>query len=959
MPLSDVDIIQLEKFVNLFVSIFEETLLNYHKNLVEEVPKAGKWAELVDWVIRMSTTGVLLGATTTDSNATAVGASLALPLLSLTLSNVGIHYNRQKLTKLTALLEVFQKNEERRIKIKKNLVEAAIFIFRSFEIKFKDVTINHSNELALLKLARDAVDRAFNFFYKNSSLLESEKNFFSSINITKAIILGQSKRYKSIFFIPNRHVGYSLDNGITTTQLYQETPVLKVASQAGNYSYKINNARNISDFRLVFEWEEEREEVNTPIQWGVDDEIMLFENRPYKKTKLFMETILSSLTLVYLTEEKLQEIQERIFDGMNQSSSNLEQSLKRELEEVKTYIRKDVIEEIDKLEENVSDIRDLMIVTLESLTTLKEGQDKISKKIVCLTERKFNFRESIDVALETLKKPPTKQIAESVLGKLKYYLSRIDASNNQGFYIPLDGCYDTSIHNRDRFPLFNKVIFSLRNSTNKTTLFILGEAGSGKTSFSIHLTQCLLASPLFSMKRLRILPLYIRLSSISEMKALKTTTIEDILKSHYKFSSKEIEFLLTNQQHFFCFIFDGIESDLDHNDFHFLHDLYDKFPLSYCIFTACLSKFRSEKYYKDLLIPVDIYGKQKLKFLQEKTIRLAPFNEKSKKNYINQYLDKGMGLALNYENVDAVYRRIQAIPSLDDIVGLPIFLMMTMEILPYLERFYQQEKIMLSSENIQKDLFHMYTHFVYRQAAAKIKEKKGIVDVKGVTIYDCILTYSIKLARLMKETGLVEIKENQLFASKDLFSTDSTSEASSSVSNQSNTFSKLTFDQYSGYKRCFSKKYDSYFFEDGDEFRIYKYGYQGCDFLHSCEIQGNVSYSFVHNKFLHYFYTLPDNKVRRNKIQEFMDNNKPSTDAKAGTSLKASISSIPLLPTRRASTSSVPLLPTRRASISSVPLLPTRRASTSRTLLLSTKKVGYLSTDNSPADDAVTIGPLM
>lgn len=52
-----------EKFVKLFVFLFEESLLTYHRTLVDKTPKLGKWADLAGCVIRIVTTGTLLSAT--------------------------------------------------------------------------------------------------------------------------------------------------------------------------------------------------------------------------------------------------------------------------------------------------------------------------------------------------------------------------------------------------------------------------------------------------------------------------------------------------------------------------------------------------------------------------------------------------------------------------------------------------------------------------------------------------------------------------------------------------------------------------------------------------------------------------------------------------------------------------------------------------------------------------------
>ncbi|MCZ6909042.1 MAG: hypothetical protein O7C55_04945, partial [Rickettsia endosymbiont of Ixodes persulcatus] len=339
----------LENFAVLFVSFFEDSLSNYHRNLVDDIPKAGKWAELVNWTLRITSNATTLGAASV-SYGTSVGTALALPLLSVVISDVGAAYNKRKMINLLNILEVYQKSKENQIKIRKNLIEAAIIIFKSFEIKFKQATLHGSYELAILKLARDAVDRVFNFFNKNALVFVAEEDFFRAFHVTKAIILGKSKRYKGIFAFPNRYLGYSLDNNITTTQLYEETPVLKVIFQQNNVCYRPINSRVISDFRLILDWEVE--EIVGPARWGIDDNIVLYENRKFRKLISSNPENLINLTIAQLSTEELEAKSQTIFAKMSYRNGALEKILKKELEEIRISIKDDVISEISKLERN-------------------------------------------------------------------------------------------------------------------------------------------------------------------------------------------------------------------------------------------------------------------------------------------------------------------------------------------------------------------------------------------------------------------------------------------------------------------------------------------------------------------------------------------------------------------------------------------------------------------------------
>lgn len=827
---------------------FEESLQTYHRSLIDKTPKPGKWADLVSCIIRIITTGTLLSATSATSASVgapvgaAVGAptsaSLMLPLLSLAVSDIGVHYNRKKLTSIIDLLDVYQENK---IKIRKNLIEAGILICKSFEIKFIQATAHGSYEFALFKLAHDAVDRAFNYFKKKSSVLDED--FFTPANITKAVILGKSKRHKNIFSIPNRHLGGVLDNGLSTKRLYQETPILKIVDHDENYCYQKKHAQDISDFRLVFDWEEE----GNTIQWGIDRKITLFENRQYKKKNCFTATTFNRLSLTYLSEEELEAKKERLFDLVSQHHDASEAALVQRLEEISLYIRDDITESLSNLEKSITDLKVVLLATIESVTVSEARQVDFKRNIGCLKERMFTVMGG-------------ELFFESMLARLKDHLATIVTVDDSILYTPLDACYDPATATENRFSLLTKVISYITNP-DKKTLLILAEAGSGKTSFSVYLSQYLLKTPLFSTQGYRVLPFYISVPSIQLIKP-ENKLIERLLKDYHNFNAQEIELLFENKQHIFCFIFDDI--DQPNVNFSLIQDLYQKFPASCCIFTACLSRFKLYEDAEKLLMPLNDKKEQ-----YEKTIYIAPFNEVSKKNYIREFLllkEKPV-LSSVYSDVERIYQRIKLIPGLNDLIGQAIFLMMTMAVFPYLEGFYQREKITPDLKHIQKDLLHLYTHLLYTQAADKIKQTKGINTVNGRSIYDCILSYTVNLAELMTATGIKEIDEDLLFARDDSFHAKA-----SSTSDLPNMFLQLTAEQSREYKRCFAKKYDPQLFKDGKDFKSYKYGYQGCVFLHTYGVSASVYHRFRHPKFLDYFCTF--NKQRRNKIQQFVDNYK-------------------------------------------------------------------------------------
>lgn len=833
----------LEDFTKVFVFFFEEALTTYHRNLVDQVSKPGKWADFFSCIIRIITTGTLLSATGATVGAPVgaiIGAptisSLLLPLASLAMSDLGIHYHRKKLIRIINLLVIYQQDKENKMKVRENLIAAGIKLFKSFEIKFGQVTCYTNHELALLKLAHDAVDRIFNFFDENSSELE-ESDFLTASNITKAVILGKSKRYRNIYSIPNRHLGYPLDHGLTTKRLYQETPVLKLTTTNENYCYKKNNSRDISDFRLVFEWEEA---VDPPIQWEDDDKIVLFGNRSYQKINSIPETTLNGLTLIHLSEEELEEKKQKILvDLSSQYQDVLGEAFKQELEAITEYMRNEFKDEANKFKKNITDLNSVIIATMESLTKLKEGQEDIKQQVKYLQEKKFPSGEE-------KKEEIIATSLSAILNRVKKYLDTIEAANDQGFYTPLDAHYDPATpNNSDRFSLLDKVIAFIENPQRKK-LLLLGEAGSGKTSFLIHLTQFLLKNPFFSTQNQHILAFYIRSSRIKS-KNLNMVTIEYLLQDYYHFNSQEIGLLFENHQQVYCFIFDDMDELDPALNRVLIEDIYNKFPSSHCIFTAYPHSLKLGQ------IPVDLFvslSKEK----EEEIIYVAPFNAFAKKDYIAKFKGKNLPFELAGEDEETIYQRIQAIPSLDNIIDKPIFLRMVMEVLVPLEKIYQQEKIIPESEYVRKDLFHIYTHTLTTRMAEKFKNDKGIKRIAALNMYDCILIYSVNLAKLMKETNILEIDENAL--------NDSTRDQSNLI---------LTHKQLNAYKKCFTKRYNPQLFKDSDDYKQHKYGYQGCLFVHTYGTPGNRSYAFSHKEFLNYFCTFDDAIPRRKKIQALID----------------------------------------------------------------------------------------
>lgn len=993
---------RLERFVANFVSIFEASLSAYYESLVEQIPKKGKWASLAGRVIDIAKGGVEApGAITRAPGMAAVQAAeqaggkvaiaSGLAFLGEVVSAIGTFQNRVELKKLIKILEIFQKDrDESRGEVRKNLVEAGVDIFRSFEIQFMAVKANKSWERAMLKLARDAAARVIYFYKKNP-----EEKFPAASSITKGVILGQSKRYKNTstgiphILYKGRTVKDSTGNKLRTGKLFETVSLVKIASQHENYCYKKEgiSSKYASQFRLFFQWEErecdlcltslipKKDTINTlpiissaayvrigtqlfyvdkikevctllkdgstksedkralesfdrelkiaqlspscttltnkdletitsiighthegNIHWE-EDGIVLQENREYKKTQ-------SSVTNVRreLTKDGIEKKQKEILSKIKERDPGLiEERLQKELEKVKKSIIQEIKGELGELEKHIKDIKDTVKATFIEVGKLGEGNEKIlelvkhygqaielseqaierSKDEIIDTIVKATF--AILAMLEEIKKKlvEDEQLTPAVvINRLKENLLasmqnkyKIENQNEYDFYTPelytpLYGCYDMSLCDTDRFNLLEKVIPFVEDSEQET-LLILGEAGSGKTVFSEYLTKYLLEHPPSAAGK-SFIPIYIRVSN-PKIKNIKETLIEDALKDRnsYNLNEKEIRLLLHDCQYSFCFIFDAVDElinkDYSFCNFYHTNEIHEKFPSNHCIFTARKSAFKSSSFETNFE-PIQEH-KGRLTSRRARTILLAPFNESDKIGYIRNFIEnRKLDEAWDCTSAEDIYQRIKNNPNLNEIVGLPILLMMTMSVLPYLEAFYKVKNKEHTAAEIKKDLLHMYTHNLFKRAEHKLAVNQYITEGIGryKTIYDVILKYSTALAEHMNKFKDNEISEEELFGSDDAF-------AASSTSSRPDAYQRNPrIDQY---KKFFCRTYRKDIYMTEEEYKLFKYGREGCEVLQPRGKPDFFVYAFIHSEFLDYFAMLTDDclGVRRKEIEDFMD----------------------------------------------------------------------------------------
>ncbi len=456
-----------------------------------------------------------------------------------------------------------------------------------------------------------------------------------------------------------------------------------------------------------------------------------------------------------------------------------------------------------------------------------------------------------DAIFKQLKAFELKEIIQQL--KLKQ-LAYVAGTQDNDLYTPLEGCYDLAEPNYQRFNLLSDIVMPFINDPNKTTLLILAEAGSGKTKFSEYLTEYLWLS---AAAKSELIPIYIRLSN-PNIKNAKERLLEDTLKA-YGLNDDQIITLLNDGCQHFCFIFDGVDElirkDTSYQNFYFTNHIHQRFPNSHCVFTSRLGAFVSANF-EELFKPMDKYGKSLPDNRCAKTISITPFDDKTKRLYISKYIRLRPMIGEGFTNVETIIKRLKSIPALYDIIGHPIFIMMTMNVLHFMEAFYKIHHEHLVTEVIQKDLFHMYTHHMYARASDKKKEQ-GIISVGKLSVYSILLEFSISLAQAMQESGLMEISEEALFSD--------------------NPFGDITIisNKLDKFKKFFCTVYDTTIYKREEHFHMFKIGREGCDLLRARGTPGNYTHAFLHDEFRSYFANLLPQVIthgRRKEIQEFIDN---------------------------------------------------------------------------------------
>lgn len=440
--------------------------------------------------------------------------------------------------------------------------------------------------------------------------------------------------------------------------------------------------------------------------------------------------------------------------------------------------------------------------------------------------------------------PPIEEIIQNLRQRVT---ATVQADQEQRLFVPLDSKYvdDTA---ENSFSLIDHV--TQFSTSPDRSIAIFGDAGTGKTQTAEFITTHLIE------QNPEAIVLYIKLSN-PMIENPRYDLIKETLIKTYNTPPQEADALIKHGQTEcpFIFIFDGVDELLNKNqdniDFPAANGIFSKFNNVHCIFTSRpnISGIADENL-RNLFNPNNEFQHHR----QARSVELLPFNQKSKDSYIAAYIRDVEKENVTPEKVERIRQRIQAIDFLDDIISKPIMMSLTMRVLKYLERFYEQKKeTKRTSDDVRRDLYDLYIFKLF----ARAKSKPGEKNPPDCSLIECYLLVAIDLCQTMHEerdASILYHRVNPLLARR---------HANIKESNPA-------------YFRFFCDRFDPKVFESEDEFNTYRIGYQGLEELLIVRPQGQnaCTYTLLHDTFIHHIRIISETRLiegRRKEIQAFID----------------------------------------------------------------------------------------
>ncbi|KAF9546834.1 hypothetical protein EC957_009285 [Mortierella hygrophila] len=255
----------------------------------------------------------------------------------------------------------------------------------------------------------------------------------------------------------------------------------------------------------------------------------------------------------------------------------------------------------------------------------------------------------------------------------RFMAHRLEAHQQAAYIPPYAKAHLTA--SDERFPLMDKVMEFLKS--DRQVFLILGDSGSGKTTFNKHLEYVLIKD----YKQGSPIPLFIYLPAIRNP---EKELISEQLKT-LNFTNNDIQELKRDRQ--FIIICDSYDESRLKINLHMTNMLNQPGQWNVKLIISCRSTHTSANrlhYFQPQPSPVDRYGPSTLHLFQQAVI--VPFSEGQIQDYVDQFVrDTELHKALDLRSVwsTAEYMdKLTRIPNLLALVTNPFLLNLSLRSLP-------------------------------------------------------------------------------------------------------------------------------------------------------------------------------------------------------------------------------------------------------------------------------------
>ncbi|KAG0291025.1 WD_REPEATS_REGION domain-containing protein, partial [Linnemannia gamsii] len=307
---------------------------------------------------------------------------------------------------------------------------------------------------------------------------------------------------------------------------------------------------------------------------------------------------------------------------------------------------------------------------------------------------------------------PIEDLTGFVENKLQTLRIRRLQEYHQPVYIPPMATANLQAREDAHFPLVDKVHEFL--ASDLKVMLILGDSGSGKSTFNRHLEHQLWTN----YKKGDPIPLFVNLPAIERPE-------QDMISKQLKIHDFSDDQILEMKQHRqFFLICDGYDESQLYTNLHTTNRLNQRDEWRAKMIISCRTQFLGSTYV-DRFAPqsMDRYTKMRSDLFQE--IVIAPFSRDQIKDYVARYvpLEPRPWVTEDY------LRILTTIPSLMDLVKNPFLLILTLEALPAVTKGHPD----LSTIRITRVL--LYDHFVEEWLGVnmrRLRENKLPVDEREI-----------------------------------------------------------------------------------------------------------------------------------------------------------------------------------------------------------------------------------